>query len=65
MPQNVIPSPCVDVCVLNADDLCIGCYRTGDEISLWWAMGDAEKKDVYERIKVRERQAVASPDRSE
>ena len=36
-------SPCVGVCTLGDDDLCIGCLRTGDEIGRWMRMTPAEQ----------------------
>jgi predicted Fe-S protein YdhL (DUF1289 family) len=32
---KTINSPCVSICALNEDDVCVGCYRTGNEISHW------------------------------
>ncbi|MBL4608530.1 MAG: DUF1289 domain-containing protein [Pseudomonadales bacterium] len=51
-PQVVL-SPCVDICALNDDDICIGCFRSGDEISTWGKMSNDEKKETL--MKVRER----------
>jgi monothiol glutaredoxin len=36
-------SPCVNVCVLDASGLCMGCLRTGTEIAQWSAMSAAEQ----------------------
>ncbi|MEN8718731.1 MAG: DUF1289 domain-containing protein [Oceanococcaceae bacterium] len=33
--QQGLPSPCNQVCVLNADAVCIGCGRTSAEIGDW------------------------------
>ncbi len=52
-----IVSPCVGVCALDADDLCVGCYRTGQEITQWGAMSDEERKAVLEKVGERERAA--------
>ena len=30
-----IPSPCNDNCVMNDDDVCIGCYRSFIEVVKW------------------------------
>jgi len=39
-----VPSPCVSVCVLDADGaLCLGCFRTLDEIAAW-SLLDADAK---------------------
>ncbi|MBP6647909.1 MAG: DUF1289 domain-containing protein [Burkholderiaceae bacterium] len=45
--QN-IPSPCVSVCVMNpGSGLCLGCFRTIDEIAGWSRMADTVKKQVW------------------
>ena len=36
-----IQTPCIMVCRLNKDDICMGCYRTLDEIGAW---SDADTK---------------------
>ena len=36
-------SPCTQICRLDADDVCIGCLRTRDEIARWSTMTDTEK----------------------
>ena len=52
-----IQSPCVSICALDADDMCVGCYRTGDEITRWWGMNTAEKQQILEKVKERETQS--------
>lgn len=47
-------SPCVSICALDENDLCIGCLRTGDEISGWVSMTPAEKHQVMNRVSQRE-----------
>jgi predicted Fe-S protein YdhL (DUF1289 family) len=43
-PANHVPSPCVSVCVLDANGvLCLGCFRTLDEIAAWGLL-DADAK---------------------
>lgn len=44
-----IPSPCVSICSMNRDELCIGCYRTSREIREWLLMEDDERLDVIEK----------------
>ena len=36
-------SPCVYICRLDADDVCVGCLRTRDEIACWSSMTETEK----------------------
>ncbi|WP_221795417.1 DUF1289 domain-containing protein [Oceanobacter mangrovi] len=49
-----VKSPCVHVCILNNDDVCEGCYRTGMEISRWGRMDNAEKQLVLQACQQRE-----------
>jgi len=39
-------SPCINVCVLDNDDICQGCYRTAEEISNWQYATKVEKQDI-------------------
>lgn len=52
-----VASPCVYVCALDDDDLCVGCQRSGAEITRWGRMDNAERRAVLERC--RERALVA------
>jgi predicted Fe-S protein YdhL (DUF1289 family) len=53
--NDVIVSPCVGICALNNDDICVGCYRSGFEISGWGGMDEGEKRAVLELVKEREK----------
>ena len=43
-------SPCVDVCQLDSDFVCIGCGRTIDEVLKWPEYTDEQKKAVLDRL---------------
>jgi hypothetical protein len=43
---SITASPCTGICRLAGDDICLGCFRTRDEITGWMAMSDAEKAAV-------------------
>lgn len=45
-----ILSPCVGICYLGEDGYCEGCLRSGDEITRWVAMGDAERQRIVEEV---------------
>lgn len=46
-----IPSPCVSVCRMDLQrTYCEGCLRSIDEIRVWRASSDLEKKAIWERI---------------
>ncbi|HLX70834.1 MAG TPA: DUF1289 domain-containing protein [Verrucomicrobiae bacterium] len=48
-----ISSPCVNICQLDSQDVCIGCFRTRDEIARWTQMTDDEKSLVLAAVKNR------------
>lgn len=55
-----VPSPCVSVCRMDLQrTFCEGCLRSIDEIRVWRASTDLEKKAIWARIA--ERAAVLSP----
>lgn len=35
MSDEIVRSPCVNVCFLEDNDVCVGCYRHSDEITEW------------------------------
>lgn len=60
MSDPEIPaSPCVSICLLDGEDICVGCYRSAQEITDWFAATPAEKREVLRRS--RERELAANP----
>ncbi|WP_293751424.1 DUF1289 domain-containing protein [uncultured Paraglaciecola sp.] len=53
---NEVSSPCVSICALNENDVCVGCYRTGDEVTRWWGMSNTQKLATIELAKERDSQ---------
>lgn len=43
-------SPCMNICVLDARRVCVGCRRTLEEISRWGRMSAAEQWAVIARL---------------
>lgn len=42
-----VESPCIDICNLDAAGrVCIGCYRSRDEIAAWPGMDDSQRLAV-------------------
>ena len=37
---RAVLSPCIGVCTIDDDGLCVGCHRTGNEIAAWPMMND-------------------------
>lgn len=48
-------SPCIGVCALDEQNLCIGCQRSGEEITQWGRMTDARRHEVLLRCEARAR----------
>jgi len=53
-PVDEVPvaSPCVNVCVVDprGSGICVGCGRTLDEIAAWVSLGNAQRRQVLERL---------------
>ncbi|BCG64344.1 MAG: putative protein-disulfide isomerase [Methyloprofundus sp.] len=48
-----IESPCVRNCCLNNDDICLGCFRSLDEITGWSQASELEKQAILDKATVR------------
>jgi hypothetical protein len=54
MQSSTIESPCDGNCNIDSDtQLCVGCFRTIDEIIGWYTSADEQKKIVMEKVKDR------------
>ena len=42
--SDAIASPCVSNCCLNEEDVCLGCYRSLDEILAWRAANNEQRQ---------------------
>jgi len=47
--MDVAESPCVRNCCLDSDDICMGCFRSIDEITSWNAASAEERKIILKR----------------
>lgn len=51
---DVVPSPCVSICKMNADrSLCLGCYRSIDEIRAWSKGDNAMRLAIWQQLLAR------------
>jgi predicted Fe-S protein YdhL (DUF1289 family) len=53
MTSESIRSPCVAVCALDEDDVCLGCYRTGEEITDWFMASNEQKLEIMRASEAR------------
>lgn len=51
--KDIVISPCVGVCALDDDDVCIGCFRSGHEISRWGYLDNQGKRDILRNVEER------------
>lgn len=51
-PEDTVPSPCIRQCnrIDFEKEICLGCFRTMDEIGAWWNLSDADKEKILKRI---------------
>ncbi|MFK8032106.1 MAG: DUF1289 domain-containing protein [Gammaproteobacteria bacterium] len=47
-------SPCIGICQLDENNMCLGCLRTMSEISLWSRLSSLQKAAVLLEIKGRQ-----------
>ena len=49
--RDEVDSPCVNICVIHPDArICIGCFRTGLEISSWSSMSPDQRKELMAEL---------------
>lgn len=60
-----VKSPCISVCALDENDICMGCYRSMREITDWAECTEDEKRAVIERAhqRCKERYSYLDKDR--
>ena len=44
--QITIKSPCIGLCSLNIDKICLGCYRSLEEIGTWLQLDNQSKTQI-------------------
>lgn len=53
MSQQEPQSPCIAVCALDENDVCIGCYRTADEITDWFMLDAEARREIVKKANER------------
>ena len=52
--ETDIKSPCMNLCCLDDEDVCIGCHRSVKEITGWGRMDQEQKKATMVKVIERE-----------
>jgi predicted Fe-S protein YdhL (DUF1289 family) len=53
MSDTTPKSPCISICVLDDDNICMGCYRSAEEITDWFMASDEQKNEVLRKARER------------
>lgn len=61
-PDDPVPSPCTGLCTLDADEVCLGCGRTIDDIATWILMNPAAQRRAIAAAERRLAERRANPD---
>ncbi len=54
MPQEPPLTPCINICVMHpTEGICVGCYRTLDEIMAWGGLPNEARRAIMEDLPAR------------
>jgi predicted Fe-S protein YdhL (DUF1289 family) len=51
--DGIVESPCIRVCALDDDDVCLGCFRDLAEICAWGTAGNDERRRILQAAAAR------------
>jgi predicted Fe-S protein YdhL (DUF1289 family) len=51
--QYLVESPCIRLCTLDDDDICVGCYRSMAEICAWSSAANDERQQILAATELR------------
>ena len=46
-------SPCISVCLLDEENVGVGCYRSADEITDWFMADSESRREILQRARAR------------
>lgn len=49
MKQSNVESPCISICRYE-NEICVGCGRTGEEVTEWNNYSDKQKQKIINRL---------------
>ncbi|MDH5183039.1 MAG: DUF1289 domain-containing protein [Gammaproteobacteria bacterium] len=51
--MSIVSSPCIRNCCLDEDDICLGCFRSMEEIMQWGSADEPSKRNILMRAEER------------
>jgi len=55
MIDTGIASPCIRKCTIDVSSICIGCFRSLEEIKQWSSASQLEKENIMKNVSKRQR----------
>lgn len=49
-PIPLIQSPCIGTCTVGPDGLCVGCFRSVDEIAGWLSFSADQRQSIMKAL---------------
>lgn len=49
-PIPEVESPCIGTCTLGPDGLCIGCFRSAEEIGAWLSYTSQQRRAIMRSL---------------
>ena len=53
-----INKPCIRQCCLNEEDVCLGCFRTFDDMLIWNKSNEEEKTKMLKMAEERKKEHI-------
>ncbi|WP_031435126.1 DUF1289 domain-containing protein [Methylomarinum vadi] len=53
---ETIESPCIGQCCLNEQDICLGCYRSLEEITSWTLVDNDTRRQYLQNVAERKKE---------
>jgi len=50
LPIPTIESPCIGTCSLGPDGLCVGCFRSAEEIGAWLSFTADQRRAIIKAL---------------
>jgi predicted Fe-S protein YdhL (DUF1289 family) len=48
--NDIVQSPCLSICFLDEEDVCMGCYRNAQEITDWQQLSSEQRTEVLKLV---------------
>jgi hypothetical protein len=53
VPDAPVESPCIRLCTLDDNDVCLGCFRDIAEICAWGMAAEAQRREIVQAAAAR------------